>query len=162
MKKRIKKIAPYIITVIVTAGIIYLTPLKWVTIVEPTIKDVDPKVFYTEYIKNPDHYIFIDVRSESAYAAGHAKGSVNMPLHTLYDAKYVLPKHDKEIVLICSGGRASGVGYSYLQHYGFFNIARIKGGIEQWRVEGLPVETSVASTDIKSSLSLAPQLIPCV
>ena len=46
---------------------------------------------------------------------------------------------DKEIVLICTGGRASGVGYSYLEHYGFSNIARIEGGINAWADARLPV-----------------------
>lgn len=43
-------------------------------------------------------------------------------------------------MLICSGGRASGVAYSYLQHFGFSNIARIEGGIEQWALNELPTE----------------------
>lgn len=135
-----KKILPYLATVLITVLVIYLTPLKWLNIVEPTIKDIDPTTFYNDFKNNKDKYVFIDVRSESAYNKVHAEGSINVPLHTLYDQRHVLPKSGKEIVLICSGGRASGVGYSYLQHYGFFNIVRIKGGIERWIADGLPVE----------------------
>lgn len=127
------------------AGAIYLTPLKWVPVLEPTINDIDPKAFYDEYVQNPDKYIFIDVRPESVYSVSHAKGSLSMPLHTLYDMRHTLPKRGKEIVLICSGGRASGVGYSYLEHFGFFNISRIEGGIEKWITEGLPTEGSASS-----------------
>lgn len=126
--------------VIVTALVIYLTPLKWITVIEPTINDIDPSLFQAKFLENPDKYVFIDVRPETAYNAAHAVGSRSMPLHTLYDERHTLPKTGKEIILICSGGRASGVGYSYLQHYGFSNIHRIEGGIENWSLQGLPVE----------------------
>lgn len=147
--------------VLATILIIYLTPLKWVTLIEPTVKDIDPTTFYTLYERNPEKYIFIDVRPESAYAALHAQGSVSMPLHTLYDQRHVLPKHGKTIVLICSGGRASGVGYSYLQHYGFFNILRIEGGIENWVLQKLPVEgTGTLQKEIKTvSVSAIPRCV---
>jgi len=146
-----KNILLVVVTVFVTASVIYLTPLKWINVIEPTIKDIDPQEFYVQYQKDPDHFIFLDVRSETSYNKVHAKGSLNVPLHTLYDVRHVLPKSGKEIVLICSLGRASGVAYSYLQHYGFFNIERIAGGIEQWIAVGLPTE----GTDIKSAPSEA-------
>ncbi len=148
-------VALCLISVVVTAGVIYLTPLKWVTVIEPTIKDIDPQEFYSEFSVNPEKFIFIDVRSESAYQKLHAKGSLNLPLHTLYDQRHILPKEGKEIVLICSGGRASGVGYSYLQHYGFFNIHRIEGGIEGWASLNLPTESleiPEATTTLVSSV----------
>lgn len=134
--------------VIITLGVflagallVLVTPLKHVAVIAPTINDVDPQVFHTEFVENPDDFVFIDVRGEDSYNRIHAAGSVNMPLHTLYDEWRNLPKNtDKTIVLICSGGRASGVGYHYLEHQGFFNIARIEGGIEAWQLAGLPTE----------------------
>lgn len=139
----LKKTLPYVAAVFLTAALIYLTPLKHINVIEPSIDDIDPKAFQEEYQKNPDKYIFIDVRSQEAYNRAHAKGSKLMPLHTLYNERHLLPKQGKEIVLICSGGVASGVGYSYLEHYGFFNIKRIEGGIENWMLANLPVETSL-------------------
>lgn len=141
------------VAVFATLLLVYLTPLKWITVIEPTIRDIDPSGFQADFVKNPDKYIFIDVRPESVYTNLHAVGSISMPLHTLYDQRHVLPKRGKTIVLICSGGRASGVGYSYLQHYGFFNIRRIEGGIENWILEDLPVEGTSAGTSASSSTS---------
>ncbi len=138
------------IAIVATVALIYLTPLKWLTMIEPTIKDIPSAEFYQMYSKDPDKYLFIDVRPEESYNRVHAVGSVNMPLHTLYDERHRLPKEGKEIVLICSGGRASGVGYSYLEHYGFLNLRRIEGGIEYWIAEGLPVE----GTEIPSGAAL--------
>ena len=133
----------FIFATLLTASIIYLTPLKNVAVIEPTIDDITPEEFYTLYEADPDKYIFLDVRNSSAYNRLHAAGAELQPLHTLYTERAFLPKNtDKEIVLICSGGVASGVGYSYLEHYGFFNIKRVSGGIAAWDAAGLPVESN--------------------
>ncbi len=129
------------LTMIVVAGTIYLTPLKHLNLIEPTINDVPPEEFYAKFKENPDDYIFIDVRPVQVYAEQHAEGSINIPLHEFFDQRKIFPKSGKEIVLICSGGRASGVGYSYLEHFGFFNISRIEGGVEAWYEAKLPVVT---------------------
>ena len=140
MQNILLKYASVGIAVLVTVFAIYLTPLKHLNLIEPRIDDIDPTALYDEYAKNPDTYIFIDVRPENAYSKLHAVGSINIPLHLLYDERRVLPKSGKTIVLICSGGRASGVGYGYLEHHGFLNLKRIEGGIENWQLQGLPVE----------------------
>jgi len=151
-----KNLLLIVATAFLTASVIYMTPLKWVTVIEPTIKDIDPTEFYTAFQKNRDKYDFIDVRPESAFQNSHAVGSRNVPLQLLYDERHVLPKNGKTIVLICSGGRASGIGYSYLQHFGFMNLLRIEGGIENWIIQGLPTEgTSVIAMKQISLASLA-------
>jgi rhodanese-related sulfurtransferase len=145
-------LALVVATAAITAGVIYLTPLKWINVIAPTYHDVDPKAFEAEYQANPGQYIFLDVRQNAAYATLHASGSTNMPLQTLYDTRTALPKSGETIVLICSNGQASGVGYMYLQHYGFFNIERVAGGVENWVSEGMPVEgTSVPTSAATSS-----------
>jgi len=131
--------------IVLTAALIYLTPLKWLNVIEPAPHDIAPTDFNAKYVANPDDYLFIDVRPLSAYEAQHAKGARNMPIQTLYDLHGSLPKSGKKIVLICSGGQASGVAAMYLQHYGFFNVDRIEGGIENWITEGLPVEGTKVS-----------------
>ena len=116
-------------SILITALLIYLTPLKNIAFIEPTIVDITPTNFQTEYLRSPDKYLFIDVRPADAYDRGHAPGAISMPLHTLYNTRHALPKSGKEIVIICNEGVASGVGYHYLQHFGFFNIVRVGGGI---------------------------------
>jgi len=143
MKNVIQNILVVVVTAVIVAGAIYLTPFKWITVIEPHINDVDAAEFYEKYQGNEDKYIFIDVRSLESYDRVHAVGSESMPLHTLFDERHNLPKSGKEIVLICSGGRASGVGYSYLEHFGHFNITRIEGGVEAWQLAGLPIESNL-------------------
>ncbi|MFA6078042.1 MAG: rhodanese-like domain-containing protein [Candidatus Paceibacterota bacterium] len=164
MNISIKEIVIALSSVVVTILVVYLTPLKNLNIVEPTIKDVDPKAFYTEFLKNKDGFVFVDVRPREAYNAVHAEGSINIPLHTLYDERHNLPKRGKQIVLICSGGRASGVAYGYLEHHGFLNLQRIDGGIEKWLADGLPIVSSRALDEIKDILDkekVSSVVIPC-
>ncbi|MEX0652459.1 MAG: rhodanese-like domain-containing protein [Candidatus Paceibacterota bacterium] len=138
MNKTLQIVVLIFITIFITAGIIYATPLKHKNIIEPSVHDVLSEDFYARYIENPDEYVFIDVRGVDQYKEVHVEGSVNMPLHTLYDQRKNLPKNGKTIVIICSGGRASGVAYGYLEHYGFLNLERIEGGVAAWVTAGLP------------------------
>jgi len=161
----LKKALPYLGVILVTVLVIYLTPLKNLSIVEPKPRDIDPKVFYDKFVQNRDHYIFIDVRQPDAYAKLHAEGSINIPLQNMYDERHNLPKKGKEIVLICSLGKSSGIAFGYLEHYGFLNLWRIAGGIENWVSEGLPVVSgpspyAKASVDAKQK-PVSSLIIPC-
>lgn len=143
--KKLAFVLSYAFVLVLGLALFYLTPaIRYASIVEPQVKDIKSEDFYAEYMKDPNRYIFLDVRSADAYNQFHATGSKLQPLHTFYTERYNLPKNDrnKEIVLICSGGVASGVAYSYLEHYGFRNIVRIQGGIEEWQAAGLPIEGS--------------------
>lgn len=140
----LKKAGLVALGIVLGAGLIYFTCLKYGQLVEPKIHDIKAQEFYNEYVNNKDKYIFMDVRGPDAYNNLHAEGSFNQPLHTLYTERLNLPRNtDKEIILICSGGVASGVAYSYLEHYGFRNIHRVDGGIESWVSAGLPVKSTV-------------------
>jgi rhodanese-related sulfurtransferase len=130
-----------IVGAMVAASVIYLTPLRLIPVIEPSIEDVDARVIQEQMHANPERYIFLDVRPVNVFDVVHASGAKSAPLHTLYNLRHQLPKTGKTIVLICSGGLASGVGYSYLEHYGFFNILRVEGGIEAWQTANLPVAT---------------------
>ncbi len=122
--------------------------LRYTDYVPATIVDIDPSLAYQNIQKNRDKIIFIDVRSEAEYNNAHASSSVNLPIHNMYDDTHglqnekniPLPKNtDVEIYLTCTGGRLAGVAYSYLEHYGYRNIKRIKGGLKGWSDEGLPI-----------------------
>lgn len=123
------------------------TPLRYVQLVEPPIYNISNTEFNKKFEADPGKYIFIDVRDRATYAAGHPKGAINIPLAQLYTEREKLPKSDREIVLICGNYSASGVGFSYLQHYGFRNISRIPGGYTEWLVAGLPIEKGTTTPE---------------
>jgi rhodanese-related sulfurtransferase len=144
MQNRLAVLMTLLLGIFVGAALIYVTPLKYAQLIEPQIQDIPAEQFYQEYVQNKDKYIFLDVRGPEPYNNIHAEGALNQPLHTLYNERKNLPRNtEKEIILICSGGIASGVAYSYLEHYGFRNIKRIDGGIEAWIEAGLPVVSTV-------------------
>lgn len=126
--------------VLATASVIYFTPLRYVSLIVPTLNETDPKVFYVEYQKHPNDYIFVDVRSASIYLSAHAKGAINIPIENLYDEHYTLPRTGKKIALICTTGRLAAIAYGYLEYWGFTNLIHIQGGLVNWTYEDLPVE----------------------
>lgn len=141
MMERLRKAQPFIIAALSFSAailLLYLTPLRYL-LVEPVIEDVSAGEIYGLMQAEPDRYLFIDVRPRDVYEKKHAAGSINIELHRLYFERERLPKRGKEIVLICSGGVASGVAYGYLEHYGFLNLKRVDGGIESWEEAGLPL-----------------------
>lgn len=125
--------------------LIFYTPLRYTPFIEPVTKNITNTDFYSLYKQAPDSYIFIDVRDAETYADGHPAGAINIPLAKLYTERVNLPFSEKKIVLICAGNSASGVGFSYLQHYGFNNIERIPGGYREWLIAGLPISTSTST-----------------
>ncbi|MHB1086765.1 MAG: rhodanese-like domain-containing protein [Minisyncoccota bacterium] len=141
-----------LVTIVATALLIYLTPLRHIMLVTPTMREMDPKEFYTEFSANPDKYMLVDVRSPSIFTSAHAKGAINIPIENLYDERNTLPRTGKQIALICTTGRLAAVGYGYLESQGFTNLIHIEGGMVNWVTEGLPVEgeniTNIAPADI--------------
>lgn len=140
MGERSVFILSMLVTIVATALLIYLTPLRHIMLVSPTMREMDPKVFYTAFSANPDKYLLIDVRSPSIYTSAHAKGAINIPIENLYDERNSLPRSGKQIALICTTGRLAAVGYGYLESQGFTNLIHIEGGMVNWVTEGLPVE----------------------
>lgn len=126
-----------------TAAVL-LTPLRYTPLLEPSTEDIENAAFYPAFEADPEAYVFVDVRDRASYAEGHPKGAVNIPLASLYTERENLPKDGREIVLICGGNSASGVAYSYLEHFGFTNLKRIPGGYREWLVAGLPHATGTA------------------
>jgi ArsR family transcriptional regulator len=87
----------------------------------------------------------IDVRPDDEYALGHLPGAVNVPLADLQRRLSRLPR-DKEIVAYCRGAYCvfSFEAVATLRARGF-KARRLRDGFPEWRVAGLPVETSPAS-----------------
>lgn len=136
------KYQPFFIgaAVLATLLIVYLTPIKHLNLIDPNPREIDPKEFYEAYKKNPDKYVFLDVRDAKIYEISHAVGSKSQPIASLFDLRKDFPKYGKQIVLICTSGRLAGVAYGFLENWGHLNLLRIEGGMQNWVAEGLPIE----------------------
>lgn len=82
--------------------------------------------------ESPSNVIFIDVREEHEFKAGHIEGMTNLPLSTLSETYSRLPK-DKEIVIICQSGNRSMQAAKLLKDNGYKKLVNVKGGMLQWK-----------------------------
>lgn len=83
----------------------------------------------------------LDVRPPEEYAAGHLPGAVNIPIHELEKRLKELPKR-REIVAYCRGPYClmSYDAVALLRRKGL-KARRLRDGMPEWRLAGLPVET---------------------
>ena len=86
----------------------------------------------------------IDVRPCEEFAAGHIRGAVNIPLKDLARRLRELPKNE-EVVAYCRGPFClmSFEAVDVLRRRGL-TARRLEDGYPEWKLEGLPVESSAA------------------
>jgi rhodanese-related sulfurtransferase/biotin operon repressor len=84
----------------------------------------------------------LDVRPPDEYAAGHVPGAVNIPVNQLEKRLNELPRR-KEVIAYCRGPFClmSYEAVQLLRKKGM-KARRLRDGMPQWRIAGLPVETS--------------------
>lgn len=75
-----------------------------------------PKADIAELLANGA--TIVDVRTPKEYAAGHAKGSINIPLSNLGAETNKVQKLQQPIVTCCRSGQRSGIGASVLKKKG--------------------------------------------
>ncbi len=111
--------------------------------------------------KNPDA-VYLDVRTEPEYAAGHPKGAYNLPV-VFFDAerrpianeefgrvvRSLFPSA-KKIIVGCQSGPRSMRAAEILQSLGYQDVTNMQGGfggaagVRGWKDSGLPVEAGAA------------------
>jgi rhodanese-related sulfurtransferase len=86
----------------------------------------------------------IDVRPCEEFAAGHIRGAVNIPLKDLARRLRELPKNE-EVVAYCRGPFClmSFEAVDVLRRRGL-TARRLEDGYPEWKLEGLPIESSAA------------------
>jgi rhodanese-related sulfurtransferase/DNA-binding transcriptional ArsR family regulator len=92
----------------------------------------------------------LDVRPTEEFVAGHVPGAINLPLKQLESHLDQLPI-DQEIVAYCRGPYCilAFEAVAKLREKGF-KARRLQDGFPEWKVAGLPVETT--SPDSSSEL----------
>lgn len=84
----------------------------------------------------------LDVRPPEEYASGHVPGAVNVPLSELEEYLSKLDT-DKEVIAYCRGPHCilAFDAVQKLRDKGF-SARRMEDGFPEWKVSGMPVETS--------------------
>jgi len=78
-----------------------------------------PAVNIEELLRNGA--IIVDVRTEREFKAGHAKGSINIPLDKLTHDLSKLKK-DKPVITCCASGMRSSTAKNILKRNGFSEV----------------------------------------
>ncbi len=85
----------------------------------------------------------IDVREESEWEAGHARGAEHMGKGVIErDIEQRVPDKTAELILYCGGGFRSALAADNLQKMGYTNVASMAGGWRAWQAAGAPMEPS--------------------
>jgi rhodanese-related sulfurtransferase len=84
----------------------------------------------------------IDVREDSEWAAGHARGAQHIGKGVIErDIEQSVPDKNAELILYCGGGFRSALATDSLQKMGYTNVVSMAGGWRGWQAAGGPVES---------------------
>ena len=80
--------------------------------------------------------MLIDLRDAKDFREGHISGSRNIPYSQITSHIEELKSADRPLVFICNLGQIAGTA---LQQVGHADSYRLDGGINNWKVQGLPL-----------------------
>jgi rhodanese-related sulfurtransferase len=80
----------------------------------------------------------IGKHSRSEYDQGRNAHSTNVPLIELSAHLHDLVRENRPVVVVCKTDRRSSMAAQQLQDAGLSDVAVLRGGMERWRVLGLP------------------------
>ena len=80
-----------------------------------------------------DHFFLVDVREESEWQKGHARGAVHLGKGVIErDIERAIPNPDATIVLYCGGGFRSALAAQSVALMGYTNVYSMAGGWRAW------------------------------
>jgi rhodanese-related sulfurtransferase len=86
-----------------------------------------------------DKAILIDVREESDWLEGHAKGAKHLSRGVIeLEIEELVPDLKKPIICYCGGGSRSALVAESLQKMGYENVRSLAGGFRAWKEADLP------------------------
>ncbi|HAO53983.1 MAG: sulfurtransferase [Gammaproteobacteria bacterium] len=89
---------------------------------------------------NKDGAVVIDVRDEKEFREGHIVNAINIPHVNFSNRIRELEIYkQKPLVVACKMGQHSGSIGTQLRKAGFSDVARLQGGVTEWRNQNLPV-----------------------
>jgi rhodanese-related sulfurtransferase len=80
----------------------------------------------------------IDVRGAEEYLQGHIRGARHIPVGDIGTAGETLRRF-KPVVVCCERGPRGATALRALQDQGFKQVVNLRGGMQAWRSEHLPV-----------------------
>lgn len=82
----------------------------------------------------------LDTRPREAYEQGHLIEARNLPGTELGTAAETLKKYrEKPVIVYCDNGFSSAAAVRTLRSQGFTKVVSLRGGLNSWRQENLPL-----------------------
>jgi len=89
---------------------------------------------------NREDGVFLDIRDRGDFRSGHIAGSVNISMASLKDRMGELEKYKAQpVIVVCKMGNSASMAVSELQKAGFEKAAVMRGGMNAWQNDNLPV-----------------------
>lgn len=96
----------------------------------------------TQLINKEDAHV-VDLRAVADFNKGHIHGATNIPFTKLKDSTKDLEKYKQSpIIMVCGTGMQSGSAAILLRKHGFEQVHKLKGGIQSWSGDNLPLSKS--------------------
>lgn len=94
------------------------------------------------HLINREDAVVIDVRDASAFREGHIVNAKNIPLVDFERHQEKLDVYrDRPVILIDAMGTKTGQLVLRLQKAGFQQTSALKGGMDAWKLAGMPITT---------------------
>jgi rhodanese-related sulfurtransferase len=84
--------------------------------------------------------VVVDVRSQAEFDSGHILDARHVPQDQVAQAAETLKRFkDKVVIVCCESGMRSGAASRVLTAQGFTKVVNLRGGLQAWRTENLPL-----------------------
>jgi rhodanese-related sulfurtransferase len=83
--------------------------------------------------------VIVDVREQDEWEGGHIADAMHIPL-SQFRARYGEIPQDREVVLVCHLGERSQMAAAFLRRMGYEHAINLRGGMDAWIDDHLPVE----------------------
>ncbi len=91
-------------------------------------------------LNNHENAVFLDIREDAEFRAGHIPGAIHIPLKQLAERAGELEKfRDRPIIACCRTGNRSSAVKGILARHGIETVYNLDGGITAWQNANLPV-----------------------
>lgn len=92
-----------------------------------------------ELLNKDNNTVLLDVRTPDEFSSGHIQGATLMPVQLLSQNLTELDEiKNKKIIVYCASGMRSISASRTLSDNGF-TVLNMRGGIGQWKSDGLPI-----------------------
>lgn len=92
------------------------------------------------YLYNKNQGIIIDIRAKKEYESKHIPGAINCQIENEQLIHKIKKKYNKyNIIVYCNNTSKDNKAYKFVKKFRQHATYILKGGIEQWHSNGLPI-----------------------